>query len=60
MEKLKSLDFSTPDSACYSLRILAEWVRQGEIRTIEISTILVPDAITAERILAFTDGKSRL
>lgn len=29
--KLDSLDFTTPNNACLSLRVLAEWVRSGEI-----------------------------
>ena len=30
-DKLASLDFSTPNNACLSLRTLAEWVRTGDV-----------------------------
>lgn len=56
MEKLKGLDFSTPNNACLSLQILAEFVRRQEILIVEESR--APDRcepVSAGLIIGFAE-----
>lgn len=40
MPKLDSLDFSTPNNACLSLRTLAEWARAGDVIVEEMTDVI--------------------
>lgn len=55
MEKLAGLDFSNPNNACLSLRVLAELVRQGEIQCLTENPMVgdVMEDKAPEMILGF-------
>lgn len=57
MDKLRSLDFTTPSNACLSLRTLAEWVRAGEVKmaALPVTLLLEGDTMT----IAATETKGR-
>lgn len=42
MPKLDGLNFDTPNNACLSLRLLAEWIRAGDVTVIEPKLVVCP------------------
>lgn len=62
MEKIAGLDFSNANNACLSLRTLAEWVRTGEVKLIEISPVLLETSkagTAVDRAVGFYEGNRR-
>lgn len=55
--KLKTLDFTTASNACLSLRIMAEWVRNGDVRLAALPMVLGKDEDNLT--LTVTDMKGR-
>lgn len=55
--KLRTLDFTTASNACLSLRIMAEWVRNGDVQIKAMPVVLGKDETTLQ--LAASELKGR-
>lgn len=55
MNKLASLNFDNANNACQSLRMLAEWVRAGDIAIEASKAAHLCEPISADLIIGFQD-----
>lgn len=59
MIRLDNLNFDNPNNACLSLRVLAERIRRGEVRLVEISPVLLSETkagIMVDRAIGFQEA----